>query len=75
MKIDLILLKNPEIFHFEDDEYVIETNYGQLGGTYTFERAVAIRQWLIEAAAQFEREQDKVDKMVVFPSGSPNPAA
>lgn len=75
MKIDIELLKSPHISHFEDDEYVVSTNYGQLGGTYTFERAAAIRQWLIETAAQLEREQDKVDKIVVFPSGSPNPAA
>lgn len=75
MKIDIELLKNPTVSHFEDDEYVVYTNYGQLGGTYTFERAAAIRQWLIEAAAQLEREQDKVDKMVVFPENPPPDAA
>ncbi len=75
MKIDLNLLKNPEIYHFEDDEYVIETNYGQLGGTFTSEQAFGIRQWIIEAAGQLEREKDKVEKFIAFPESSPNPAA
>lgn len=74
MKIDLGLFKNPTISHFEADEYVICTNYGQLGGTYTFEQAAGIRQWLIEAAAQLERERDKVDKIVVFLENSPSAA-
>ncbi len=75
MKIDLSLLQNPTICRFEDDEYVIETNYGQLGGTFTFVKAAGIRQWLIEAAGQLEREREKVEKLVVFPDSSPNPAA
>lgn len=74
MKIDLELLKNPTVSHFEADEYVIYTNYGQLGGTYTFEQAAGIRQWLIEAAAQLERERDGIEKIVVFPENLP-PAA
>ena len=75
MKIDLNLLKNPEIYHFEDDEYVIGTNYGQLGGTFTSEQAFGIRQWLIEAAGQLEREREKVEKFIAFLGNPPNPAA
>ena len=55
--IPIKLLKNPSVLRYDEDDFIIQTNFGILGGSFSYQNANAIKTWLLEAVDMLEKTE------------------